>query len=124
MRRKEILRATPGLLAVGACLGIPGFLKARKTSQEAACLNNLRQLKPLNQFYFDSSNQRAATNQIIIIFPDGMDIPAEPGRKVELKGVVAPISLVGRPGTKGEYSNEVLSMRSWKYVAEEVIHDR
>jgi len=76
-----------------------------------------RMMKPMSQFYFDVGDKTGTMNQIIVTYPDGMAIPTEHGRKIELKGTATAISLGGKPKTKGSYSNEVLALESWRYLA-------
>ena len=68
------------------------------------------------QFYFDVGDNSNSMNQIIVTYPDGMAIPTEHGKKIELKGTGTTISLGGKPKTKGSYSNGVLALESWRYV--------
>ena len=73
-------------------------------------------VEEIEQFYFNVGERRGSSHQIIITHPPKMKIPAIPGRKVELIGTLDSISLGGEEGTKGSYGNEVLRLKSWKYL--------
>ena len=69
-----------------------------------------------DQFYFDVDDRLNPVRQIIVVYPDGMAIPSEPGRKIELKGTISTFAVGGETGTRGEYKNEVLNLHNWKYL--------
>ena len=69
-----------------------------------------------DQFYFDVDDRKNPVRQIIVVYPDGMAIPTESGRKIKLKGTVSTFAVGGVPGTRGEYTNEVLDLRNWEYL--------
>ncbi len=69
-----------------------------------------------SQFYFDVGAQSNVMQQIIVTYAVGTKIPSEHGRKIELTGISSIFTVGGKPHTKGEYSNEVISLRKWKYL--------
>jgi len=69
----------------------------------------------LDQFYFDVDDSLNPMRQIIVVYPVGMTIPTERGRKIKLKGTVSTFAVGGGTGSKGEYKNEVLNLHNWKY---------
>ena len=69
-----------------------------------------------DQFYFDVGDEPGSMNQIIVIYPAGMEIPTETGRRVELTGIIESISFTdGKVGDAG-YSNEALTLHKWRYL--------
>lgn len=91
-----------------------GFL-AREAVQHPVVPGDLD--KPQGQFYFDLGDKPGASKgQIVVVHPAGMKVPGKFNRKIELRGTVGHFSLNGRKRTKGEYSNEVLTLRSWRYL--------
>lgn len=68
------------------------------------------------QFYFDVGEKPGSGKQIIVVYPEKMNIPTEKGRQLELSGTVQEISLGGKPGTKRSYKNEVLTLKRWRYL--------
>ena len=70
-----------------------------------------------NQLYFDEYNEKGnMVSQNIVVYDDGLTPPSDRGRPIELKGTPEKVSLGGKPGTKGSYSNTILKVRSWKYL--------
>ncbi|MBI3986586.1 MAG: hypothetical protein HY343_06685 [Lentisphaerae bacterium] len=55
-------------------------------------------------------------NQIVIVFGPGVAQPKDVERPIEVKGQVGIIDLAGPEGTKGEYANDVVIVRSWRYL--------
>lgn len=73
---------------------------------------------PMNkqkQFYFDIGEKPNSQKQIIIVYKEGMEIPRERGKKIELKGIESNISLGGKTG-KNTYKNKKITLKSWKYL--------
>lgn len=54
--------------------------------------------------------------QIIVTHPVAMVIPTETGRRIHPTGSISTYSPGGTPGTKGEYSGEVLALQAWHYA--------
>jgi len=73
-------------------------------------------VKNRDQFYFDVDDSLTPMRQIIVVYPVGMAIPTERGRKIKLKGTVSTFGVGGELGSKGEYKNEVFNLRNWKYM--------
>jgi prepilin-type N-terminal cleavage/methylation domain-containing protein len=80
-----IVVAIIGLLAA---IAIPNFLKARATSQQNACINNLRQIDAAKQQWALETGQAPTAN------PAGTDIQVYLGRGAagSLQSVVCPLS--------------------------------
>lgn len=55
-------------------------------------------------------------SQIIVLFPKGVKPPTDRKRKLELKGTIRKIDLGGKPGTKGSYKNEAMTVKTWRYI--------
>ena len=73
-------------------------------------------VEKVEQFYFDLGQTPKSMRQIVVTYRPGSSVPAERCRKIELKGTSTIHSVGGKPGTKGEYKNEVLHLYSWKYL--------
>ena len=69
-----------------------------------------------DQFYFDLGDEPRSMNQIIVVHPVAIEPPRERGRKIELSGSVEEFSFEGGGVGKMGYRNEVLTLRSWRYL--------
>jgi len=92
-----------------------GFLPEFVMQHPSGVVFDPVKLKPMKEFYFDVGDDPRSMRQIIVAYPDGMKTPSEHGRKIVLRGTVSTIKLGGEPRTKGAYSNEVLTLKSWEY---------
>jgi hypothetical protein len=63
--------------------------------------------------YDEKGNWR---NQIVIVFEQGVPLPADRTRPVEVNGPVGHIDMGGPPGTKREYANDVFFVETWRYL--------
>ena len=68
------------------------------------------------QFYFDLGDEPGSMNQIIVLYSVKMAVPTERGRRIELSGSVEELSFEGGREGKMSYRNEVLTLRSWRYL--------
>jgi len=69
-----------------------------------------------DQFYFDLGAAPKSMRQIIVVNRSGTPPPKESGRKIELTGVVERIECRAKGPPDSRYENEVLYLRSWRYV--------
>lgn len=90
-----------------------GFL-AEQVMQHPIVAGGLE--KKQDQFYFDIGDKPGSMNQIIVVYPVGMKIPTEIGRKVELTGTIESISFKGGKVGNSGYSNDILTLQSWRYL--------
>ncbi len=56
-------------------------------------------------------------SQIIIVFEADEKAPKDRSRPIRAEGRIKRIDLGGPAGTRGSYTNDVLYVTSWKYVA-------
>ena len=69
-----------------------------------------------DQFYFDLGDKPGSVKQIIVVYPLGMKIPTELGRKIELTGTLESISFTGGKVGESVYSNDILTLHNWRYL--------
>ena len=70
-----------------------------------------------NQTYFDRYDKEGnMIGQNIVVYENGLTPPRDKSRPIELKGIPEKVSLGGRPGTRGSYSNTILKVKSWEYL--------
>jgi hypothetical protein len=69
-----------------------------------------------DQFYFDLEDGPWEKGQIIVVYPVGMKIPTETGRRIKLTGSIEHISFKGGKVGNAGYSNDVFTLQSWKYL--------
>lgn len=55
-------------------------------------------------------------NQIVITFEEGVAAPDDRTRPIEITGELSHIDLGGPKGTKGEYANDAVHVKSWRYL--------
>ena len=55
-------------------------------------------------------------NQIVIIFAEGVSVPTDRTRPIEVSGRVGHIDMGGPPGTKSEYANDAVIVESWRHL--------
>ena len=70
-----------------------------------------------NQTYFDRYDKDGnMVGQNIVVYENGLTPPSDKSRPIELRGKPEKVSLGGRPGTRGSYSNTILKVKSWEYL--------
>lgn len=90
-----------------------GFL-AEEITQHPIVASGIEERQ--DQFYFDLEDGPWEKGQIIVVYPVGMKIPTETGRRVKLTGSVEHISFKGGKVGNAGYSNDVFTLQSWKYM--------
>lgn len=68
------------------------------------------------QLIVDLHDDSGATQQIIVTHPADMVVPTEAGRLIHLTGTTTTYDVGGAPGTKGEYTGQILQLHSWHYA--------
>ncbi len=69
-----------------------------------------------DQFYFDVDEKQNSTGQIIVVYDIRTEIPKEKRRKIEITGTLRSISFSGGKVGKSTYSNNILTLKNWKYL--------
>ena len=69
-----------------------------------------------DQFYFDLEDGPWEKGQIIVVYPMGMKIPTEVGRRIKLIGTIEHISFTGGKVGDARYSNDVFTLQKWQYL--------
>ncbi len=120
-------KAEQDILLIGGDFNNCPFMALKRVPENGEKLMTIRGYLPSfqmqhpliydNQTYFDRYNSKGEmVSQKIVVYDDGLRPPSDRNRPIEIKGIPEKVSLGGRPGTKGSYSNTIIKVSSWKYL--------